>query len=136
MNSVSALYGDRNAWIDFKIPTAGTTIDGLGNVNPNHRIIRFEAFLKVATGKTAIDEMQLSGIDLNSRSLQGYVFRGTEPLLLPFSVPSNCWYQGAFGREVGSFYLRSPSQYGRAGIDEIVEQFIGTNVSLYFQAGY
>ena len=129
----SPLYDFRNAWIDFKVPIAGTTLDGLGNVNPNYEMIRFDAFLKVETGKTAIEEIQLSGIDLNVRSLKGYVFRLQEPTLLPSSVPTNCWYSGMFGREVGSFYLRSPSRYGRGGIDDIVEPFIGTNVSLYFQ---
>lgn len=130
---MNELYEYRNAWIDFTVPTIGTHLDNLGNVCPNQLILRYDAFLKVDTGKTAIDEKKFLGIDLNVRSMQGYVFRLFEPTSLPVEVAPNTWYRGVFGVEPGWFYLRSNGRYGRAGIDEIIEEYLDTSVQMFFQ---
>jgi hypothetical protein len=130
---VNELWDYRNAEIDFTMPTAGTYLDALGNVCPNQSILRFQAFLKVDAGKTAIDEKKLFGIDLNARSLKGYVFRQSAPKSLPKEVAHDQWYHGRFGIDVGWFYLRSRDRFGGTGIDLMIEEHLDTHVQLFFQ---
>ena len=121
-----------NATIIFTLPAPGIYYDRLGNPHAGYANLNFRAFLKTPPKDSSTKDKDYLGVDQTALELKGYC---TFPSILPITIKTGCWYKCNYGIASGWFYLKPFDNFGRAGIDLLVESEIGTAISGFFQTG-
>jgi hypothetical protein len=89
-----------------------------------------KAYLKNPKLSTSTKTEAYLGVDQSAQYLDGYC---TEPSVLPIDIMPGSWYKCQFGLQDGWFFLKPFGRFGRAGIDLMIEDEIGTKIDGYFQ---
>jgi hypothetical protein len=121
-----------NALIIFTLPKPGIYMDALGNFHAKSEDYPFRVYLKSLPMQSSTKVKEFPGIDQAAQELEGYC---TAPSVLPHNVAPSNWYRCRYGVTHGFFYLKPWSNFGRSGIDVLVENEIGTHISGFFQVG-
>ena len=129
---ISPLDTFSNATIVFTMPAPGIYYDQLGNAQAGYQNLPFRAFLKDAPSLFSTKYHDYPGVDQSALVLSGYI---TSPSALPINITVSRWYQCQYGVTSGWFYLKPFDNFGRAGIDLMVEAEIGTAIAGFFQIG-
>lgn len=121
-----------NATIVFTVPAPGIYSDRLGNPQAGYANLNLRAFLKTLPSISSTQTANFLGVDQSALAVKGYC---TFPSVLPTTIATGRWYKCNYGIASGWFYLKPFDNFGRAGIDLLVEGEIGTAISGFFQTG-
>ena len=127
---INPLDAFSNSAIVCTIPAPGIYYDRLGNPQAGYQNLNFRTFLETLPSISSTKDQNHLGVDQTALALEGYC---TFPSLLPISVITDHWYKCQYGVVSGWFYLKPFNNFGRAGIDLMVEAEIGTAISGFFQ---
>ena len=121
-----------NSTIVFTVPAPGIFYDRLGNPQAGYENLSFRAFLKTLPSISSTKTKDYLGVDQSALAVKGYC---TFPSIMPSGIMTGRWYKCNYGVTSGWFYLKPFDNFGRAGIDLLVEAEIGTAIDGFFQTG-
>lgn len=129
---INPLDAFSNSTIVFTVPSPGIYYDRLGNPQAGYENLTFRTFLKTLPSISSTKTEDYLGVDQSALAVKGYC---TFPSIMPIEIMTGRWYKCNYGIMSGWFYLKPFNDFGRGGIDLIVEAEIGTAITGFFQTG-